>query len=287
MQHPTTLDELCHVDSRGESWCATLDLHELGGSRMSAAAFAALDRFGAATALVISGLDQAGLESLIARCGFRFTAFHFWKCPRLEDLSPLEDVSNLSLVAFYWNQRATRLWDLQRTPQLRGLAFEDFSRLHDLYDLQAGESLEELRFGNKVWAKAMFDSLAPVSTLARLRRLSFVARRIGDGRIQPLANLTQLATLDFPPGQFTTEQIAWLRARLPDSVRGRSLGPLHQIAAAFGVPGALGGDVLPVGRGKRILDSTRDAAKIARHVEKFEALVRSFREDPAREPAPR
>jgi hypothetical protein len=101
-----------------------------------------------ATALMISGLDQAAFEYLIARYGAQFLAIEFWKCPRIADLSPLEDLPGLRLAQFYWNQRATRLWNLARNPGLTGLSFDDFTRLHDLSDLQAGSSLRELACGD-------------------------------------------------------------------------------------------------------------------------------------------
>lgn len=266
-------------------WCVDLVQPEIGGGRLPREALAAFERAPHATATVVSGLDQATFEALVAAYGARLTAMYFWKCPRIEDLTPLESMPGLSLVAYYWNQRTTRLWDFRRTPQLRGFSFDDFSRLRNLADLQSATSLEELQFGNLVWSKAEFETLEPLAALGQLRRLAFNAKRIVDGRIQPLARLSGLERLDFPSGQFTTEQIAWLRAHLPDSVQGRSLGALYRIEAAYVQTGMMGGDVLPVGKRQRILDSQKDAARVQRHVAAFAALVARFREDPDREPA--
>jgi hypothetical protein len=171
----------------------------------------------------ISGLDQATFESLVAQYGTRFSAIEFWKCPRIADLSPLEDLPDLQLVAFYWNQRATRLWNISRNPRLTGLCFEDFDRLHDLRALQSGASLQELEFGDAVWSKSAFESLEPLATLSGLRSLNINAKRIDDGRFEPLGQLTRLEALRFPPRQFTNRQIAWLRATLPASLESASL----------------------------------------------------------------
>ncbi len=282
---PQSLAELCDFTDRQRDWRVDLVSCELGGGKLHSDAFTALDRQPRATAVMVSGLDQDGLAALVETHGARLRAIHFWKCPRLADLTLLEQLPGLEFAAFYWNQRATRLWDFRRTPRLRGLAFDDFSRLDDLADLHLAASLEELQFGNAVWSKAEFATLEPLTALGRLRRLAFNAKRIVDGRIQPLARLTQLERLDFPPNQFTTEQIAWLRARLPDSVQGRSLGALCRVGAAFAEAGLAIGDVVPVGRRQRCLDSQKDEARVLRQVAKFEAMVREFREHPDREPA--
>lgn len=84
-------------------------LPQIGGGRLDESHLTAIGEHASARALRISGLDQATFESLVARYGKQFSAIEFWKCPRIADLSPLEDLPDLQLVAFYWNQRATRL----------------------------------------------------------------------------------------------------------------------------------------------------------------------------------
>jgi hypothetical protein len=152
-----------------------------------------------------------------------------FKCPRIADLSPLEDLPDLRLVRFFWNQRATRLWDLSRNSCLTGLRFQNFTRLHDLRDLRRGVALKELDFGDAVWSTSVFESLDPLAALDGLRSLWFNAKRIEDGRIEPIGELTGLEELDIPTNMFSTRQLAWLRARLPDSVKSRSLDPVEML----------------------------------------------------------
>lgn len=282
---PESLDELLlRGDAAPQPWLVDLTRLDQASACLGSAALAAVDAAPPAAALRVAGLDQAGFAALVQRLDARFTAIHLCKCPRVEDLSPLEAMPQLTLVACQWNQRATRLWDFRRTPELNGLALEDCSRLQDLAGLQVAASLRELRLGNSVWPTAVIASLEPLGALTGLLHLSFAAKRIGDGRIQPLARLTGLRTLDFPPGQFTREQIAWLRARLPGTVQGRSLGALAHLDTAFAASGATRSGVLPVGKRQRLLDATRDAVRIARRVAEFAALVEGFRADPERVP---
>jgi hypothetical protein len=241
-----------------------------------------------ATALRVSGLDQKTFELLVTRYGSQFDAIYFWKSARIADLTPLEALPQLRLVAFYHNQRATRLWDLRRTTGLVGLRFENFTRLHGLDDLEAGGTLQDLDFGDALWNTSVFESLSPLAALVSLRRLSFNARRINDCRIQPLASLPQLESLAFPPNLFTTSQVAWLRARLPESLQSHVLGPLFRLGPIRNLSDntvtELDKNVLVVGRRKPALSSRRDSARIQRYVADFERLVQRFRDDPAAQP---
>ncbi len=210
---PATLAELRHKDEP-HSWLFSLVLPEIASGRLTVSDLASVDVPASATALRVSGVDQASFEALVSRLGSRFSAIEFWKCPRIADLSPLEDLPQLRVVSFYWNQRATRLSDLGKTPELSGLRIGDFSRLHNLVDLATAGSLVELEFGDAVWDTSVFDSLEPLSPLTGLRALTLSAKKITDGRIEPLAALQQLTSLSFASNQFTTEQVAWSRATL-------------------------------------------------------------------------
>lgn len=274
-----------HRPEQWPPWHARLVQPELNGGKATIAGIDQLSASPAATALTISGLEDRTLAHLARRFGGQFTAIHFWKCPRIADLSPLEEMPRLTHVAFYWNQRATRLWNFARTPALRGLHFDDFTKLTDLGDLRAAASLDTLAFGNAVWNRFSVDTLEPLAALGgTLRHLAFNAKSIGDGRIQPLARMTSLATLDFPSNLFTTEQLAWLRAHLPASVESTAIEPFRRLGQPLKRRGrAL--DVLVCGKGKPFLSSTADAAKLSRFVADFERSVARFAGDPSLEPA--
>jgi len=270
-------------DSR-PPWHAVLVQQPLNGGKVSIAQIDSLAEHPQATALTISGLEDKSLAHFVSRFGGQFTAVHFWKCPRVADLSPLEGMSKLTHVAFYWNQRATRLWNFARTPALRGLHFDDFAKLGRLDDLAAATSLETLVFGNAVWNKFAVETLEPLTALGRsLQHLTFNAKSVADGRIEPLARLAALTTLDFPSHLVTTEQIAWLRARAPAALASEALEPFRRLRSPLmrrGKPL----DVLVAGKGKPFLSSQTDAAKLARYVESFEQARARFAADSSLEP---
>jgi len=244
---------------------------EIGGGRFTPADMRKIAERPDATTLWVSGLDQTTFEELVSLHGSQFTAVSFWKCPRIADLTPLESLPNLELVSFFWNQRATRLWDLTKTPDLTGLRLEHFTRLHDLADLALGTSLVELAIQDGVWPACVFETLDPLAELRDLRSLEFGAKRIEDGRVEPLGALRGLRSLVLRPGQFTIAQLAWLRARLPDSLQSRAVEPIWDMQF---------GDVTLNGKGGRHLDSARDAKRIQKHVDGFNRMVAEFRANP-------
>lgn len=281
---PNNLLELRRAGEAQPSWFLDVVQPAVGGGRFDLGQFSKIDANPGAMALRVSGLDQPTFERLVSSYGTQFKAIEFWKCPRLEDLTPLEDLSELRMVSFYWNQRSTRLWNLARTPHLTALRVEDFTRLHRLDDLCAGQALRELIIGDAVWDKSTFETLEPLGTLKGLLSLSLHPRRIDDGRVQPLGSLTNIEKLSIPFNLFTTEQIAWLRARLPEGVDSQALAALLPLTT----PMELGGrsrDVLLVGKRKPFLNSELDAARIRNHVLKFEEMVTTFRGDPGLDPA--
>lgn len=256
---------------------------ELNGGTTTREQLAALDDLPDVDALKVSGLSNAALEYLATRYPAKFSVIELWKCPQLSDLTPIEGLTTLTHVLMFHNRKATRLWDFRRTPSLVALDFTDFPKLDDLRDLSSAQSLRELEFGNMMWNRAEYLTLDPLAHLPGLRCLSFNAVAIGDGRIQPLAELRSLEELWFPPSLFTREQLAWLRAHLPAEVHGEVLRSHQSRAAPFTKTGRCN-DVRINGRGERAFDSRKDSELLALKAREFQALVERFASEPLAEP---
>lgn len=281
MSGPQSLQELRDAVQTRPPWFADLDVAPTADKKPDRAAWSALDDAPDVVAVRVQGLDQAGLEYLASHHAARLVAIDFFRCPRIADFSPLEDMANLRVVSSDWNQQAVRFWDLARTPALASLGFNAFTQLHRLDDLAAGASLVELDFSDIIWPKSTVETLEPLAGLTGLRGLSIHIKRVDDGRLQPLAGLIGLNELYISTNLFTTEQFAWIRARLPESVVSNVLGPLSWLGGdAHPSP-----DVVLVGKGKPMLRTDTDAARIAQHVQRFDEMVAAFRADPSRQPA--
>lgn len=228
----------------------------------------------------ISGLTQDTFEYLIAHYGSQFKAISFWKCPLVNDLTALETLKKIEYIVYFWNQRTEQLWDLSKNTLLKGFGFDDFTRMHDLSQLTSAPALKELHFGDKVWTKYVLNTLEPVGQCSKLTSLTFSAKKILDGRVEPLAHLINLERLEFPANQFTSRQVAWLKARLPETIRSKVLSgywtfdqPIHHNDKDK--------DTVIVGKGKVLLvDSKKDRTLLDRHVNEFNALHRWFRRHP-------
>lgn len=257
--------------------------HELNGGKTTSEQIDQLVDAAPFRYLTISGLEQKTLEHLVKRVGDRLEGLHFWKCPRIDSLQPLENMPRLECAAMFWNQRTDRLWNLAATPRLHGLRFTDFIKLKRLDDLAQAQSLREFEFGADVSGKKLaFDSLAPLAGLVELQDLAVGAQAIADERIEPLATLRGLQSLGFGTSLFRTEQVAWLRTRLPalvcEELDGfRTIGkPLRLRGKAI--------DTFVVGHGKPSLDSQADAARLAKYRREFEAMLDFFRQHPQARP---
>jgi hypothetical protein len=235
------------------------------------------------TEVAISGLTQDTFDYFVEHYGKQLKAISFWKCPRVPDLRKLEWLDQLEYVVFFWNQRTEALWDLSKNRSLKGLSFDDFTRMHDISQIALSPCLEELQFGDVIWSKYILNTLEPLEACQSLKNLAFSAKKILDNRIEPLAALKGLGRLRFPANQFSTEQVAWLKAHLPSTVESEQLQPYVK----YDHPIPMGGknkDILIVGKGKPWLDPVQDRKRMERYVEQFNSMYRWFLENPSAAP---
>lgn len=102
-------------------------------------------------------------------------------CPELADLAFLQALPQLEWVCVWRCAKLTALWDMARTPGLRGLALTDCTRLRDLGALAGAPQLEHLLFQQSAWRRGPIESLMPLYGLHALRTLDLAAKRVQDG----------------------------------------------------------------------------------------------------------
>jgi hypothetical protein len=255
----------------------------ISGGRITREQIDTVRDFPSATAISISGLTKDTFDYFVEGYGQQFKAIHFWKCSLVPDLRRLESLERIEYIVYFWNQRARELWDFSKTPRLKGLAIDDFTRLHELSQLAGSPALEELHFGDKIWDQFLLESLGPLAACRSVKFLSFSARKILDGRIEPLAEMRSLERLSFPPRLFSTEQVAWLKAHLPDDVESEELAGYRHLKHPVNARGKRL-DMLIVGRRKPFLDSDQDRARVKEYAERFEERCQWFRLHPGAAP---
>lgn len=254
----------------------------ISGGRIARADIDSIAKYSQAREITISGLTQETFEYFVEKYAAQFEVIIFWKCPLIVDLQAIESLGNVKYLIFFWNQRAVKLWDFSKTRALVGLSFDDFTRLHDISDI-AGSNLEELHFGDKIWDQMILNSLAPLQECQNLRRISFSAKKIVDGKIAPLASLTLLRSLEFPLRLFSTEDVAWLKAHLPVSVESKMMNPYWQIESPIEMNGKQK-NTFVVGKGKPFLDAIKDKKRLDKYVDSFQRMYEWFLAHPAANP---
>ena len=257
----------------------SLALREFSGGRISREEIDIIKEFPNATEIAISALTQDTFEYFVEHYGRQFKAIIFWKCPLISSLKAIEYLDQVEYIVYYWNQRAEHLWDFSKTKALKGFCYDDFTRMHDISEIADAPALEELQFGNRVWAKYILNTLGPIIECTTLKRLAFSAKKILDGKIEPLAHLQQLEQLSFSYNLFSTEQVAWLKAHLPDTVVSKVLNAYWTTNQPLKINGK-DKDTVIIGKGKPLLASVEEKARIARYVEQFNGMYQWYLENP-------
>lgn len=92
-------------------------------------------------------------------------------CPKIQSLSFLENFPALEWVYVRRCPAVDALWNVTRTPKLRGLAVSDCKRLRDISGLDGAAALEHLFLQYSIWNTVKLESLAPLRGLCALRTL--------------------------------------------------------------------------------------------------------------------
>jgi hypothetical protein len=219
-----------------------------------------------ANSAYVVGARQRHLEQLSRVLQVKALSF---KDLQAEDLSPLHRVQGLEWLSITWNTKLSSLEPLATLRGLTRLSISDAPKVRDLDPIGNLTSLVALNYSGGVWNKATAATLAPIARLEALEELCLTNLKILDGGLRPLAACRGLRRIELS-NQFETADYAYLSVALPDASC-THFAPYVRVEI-----GGLG-DAMVVGRRKPFLDSTRDAARIARYVADFERLQAGFR----------
>lgn len=226
----------------------------------------------------VFGLDQETFEYFIKNFGKQFRYIRFFRNKCVEDWSLLGTLPDLECVYWYVNQKISRLWDMSNNKALKAVVLDDFTKLHDISGIEKAPSLEWFGIGNAVWNAAEIDSLRPfVGT--DIRRIDFFGKKIRDMDISFIPQLKKLEVFGFPTNLFTTEEVAWLKAKCP-GLGGYSMKPyiefetFNEETKKTDVPA-----VIITGKRKPWLIVEGNEKKIEDFVRKFDLLVEKYRNE--------
>ncbi|HIX68119.1 MAG TPA: hypothetical protein H9735_08405 [Candidatus Anaerostipes excrementavium] len=135
---------------------------EVDGGTISTKQIDTIRNFPDSKSIIISGLKQDTFEYFINTYGRQFRAITFWKNKAVSDLSALSLLNNIEYISYFFNQRASELWDMTKNRKLVGLSLSDFSRLHLLKGIEKAHNLTNFYLYNRVEAKMEVESLKSI-----------------------------------------------------------------------------------------------------------------------------
>ena len=253
---------------------------DIGGGRIRIEDIDRLRDFPEAEVVTVSGLRQDTFDYFIRNYGKQLKAIRFFKNKFVEDLSLLGTLPQLEYVYFFANQQVTSLWDMRGNRSLTGLCLRDFSRLHNIENIQTAPALQHFEIGNAIWSKMMLDSLLPLAG-TKISHFCFTGKGLLNDDLSFLFDMPHLKTFDFATNLYTTEQVAWITANFPH-LEGYALKAKLDFPATEYDPAS----VLIVGKRKPSLPLEGNEARIRKYIDAFEALKKTYTSVPYRDAFP-
>ena len=225
-----------------------------------------------AKSIVISGLKQDTFDYFVHKYGRQFEAISFWKNKLVSDLSSLESLDTVKYINYFFNQKATSLWNMKGNKNLIGLCISDFSKLHDINEVETAPVLEFFSIGDAVWANTEIESLKPITRSVVTHFECYAG--ILDNDYKCLAN-GNLLELDMNPTQFTMEELAEFLSLFPVSLKGTVTKPYVE-KGITDVDGNYTKYYFLCKNKKRCIEG-KDDERFARYLKEFDELLNKKR----------
>lgn len=248
---------------------------DVGGGKITKEQIDSIKQYPDANSIIISGLEQKTFEYFINEYGRQFQAISFWKNKGVEDLSLLSELEHIEFITYFFNQKATKLWDMSNNKELKGLEIDDFSKLHSIDEIEYAPNLEVFNIGNAVWSKMQIDSLKPVAN-STVTCFSWYGDKINDSDYFCLAN-GRIKTLNISPRYFTTDELAKLLAILPEDLDGTITKP-YSVGTIREVDGTET-TFYYLCKGKKKYIKGIDDERFQSYLDKFAMLVETYRKN--------
>lgn len=186
-----------------------------------------------------------------------------------KDLTILETLDKTETIILNWNTKSTSLWDISKNKCLKSLEITDFSKLKEIDQLSLATQICDLTLGGGHYKPLKIKSINPLKNLTNLKTLSLTNLKIADDSLQPLGHLKNLEYL-FLSNQFETKEYAWLATRLINT--NCKMFKATNSCNIIGADNKTIWNTMLTGRKKSFLLSTKDQAKIDKHIKDFEKL---------------
>ena len=248
---------------------------EVGGGIISKEQIDSIRNFPKAESIIISGLKQDTFEYFVHNYGDQFKAISFWKNKLVNDLSALSVLRKIEFINYFFNQRATTLWDMSNNAKLKGLTISDFSRLHNIDIIETTKTLEYLSLYDRVYAKSTIESLKPL-TKTNITRFSLGIKNVLDNDYKCLVN-NKITELNISPCIFTINELAELLSYYPNDLKGSITKPYIDGGAVIDKNGRR--EYWFLCKGKKSCLKGKDDIRFHKYLKEFDELLAKYRNE--------
>lgn len=246
--------------------------NEVGGGVISPEQIDTIRDYPDAKSIIISGLKQDTFEYFINTYGKQFQAITFWKNKGVSDLSALSMLDGVEYISYYFNQKATKLWDMANNKKLVGLSLMDFSKLHTIDGIEKAANLEYFEIGNRVESGMVMESFKPIVN-TNIRHFSWGGKKVLDNDFGCLAD-SKIEELDMNSTQFTMSELAKLLALFPETLKGTITKPYTK----GGIKDKDGyTEYFFLCKRKKTCVKGQDDERFASYLNEFENILKEFR----------
>lgn len=250
---------------------------ELSGGKISIEEIDSLKIYRQINRLAISGLNQETFEYLIHKYGSNFTRLKLFKNPKINDFSPIETLKHLIEIDIFWNQKAENLWDFEKNNGLEKIILSDIKKLSDLNDFSNNKTLKYIEINPGFTGTLTINTLKPLTTCQKLDELHISMNKLLDNDISPLSEIASLKKLYLPTNFFTTEQVAWLKAKCENKFNCDLFDGVVKLNLRYFGSDEYPPDTIIVGKRKPCLNSIKDKNKIEKYLKEFENMVDKYK----------
>ncbi|XCP86346.1 hypothetical protein ABXS75_05970 [Roseburia hominis] len=117
---------------------------EVDGGTISIEQIDTISDFPDAKSIVISGLKQDTFDYFVKTYGKQFQAITFWENKSVSDLSALSELYEIEYISYFYNQKASELWNMSNNKRLVGLSLTDFRKIHSLVGIEKARNLTNI-----------------------------------------------------------------------------------------------------------------------------------------------
>lgn len=246
---------------------------EVGGGIISKEQIDCIRNFPNAESIIISGLKQDSFDYFVSNYGNQFRAISFWKNKLVNDLSALSVLNRIEFINYFFNQRATTLWNMSNNIKLKCLTISDFSRLHNIDIIKTAKNLECFCLFDRVYATSTIESLKPL-TETNIARFTLGIKKVLDNDYKCLAN-SKIVELNISPCIFTMDELAELLSYYPDDLKGSITRPYVDGGAVEDKDGRK--EYWFLCKGKKSCIKGKDDIRFHKYLKEFDELLAKYR----------